>query len=52
MRSAIALDKVDLECAGTVKNKPTGNASGFITYLNTIKFSTKLLYNNGYIRTK
>ena len=32
LRSAIPLDKVDLVCEKTVKVKPTGNDSGFITY--------------------
>ena len=40
----IALDKVDLECAETVKSKPTGNDSGFIPYSNIINF-----LGNGYI---
>ena len=31
LRSAIELDKSDLECAGSVKYKPTENDSGFIT---------------------
>ena len=31
MPSEIALDKVDIECAGTVKTKPTRNDSVFIT---------------------
>ena len=43
LRSAIPLDKVDLECAETVKAKPTGNDSGFVTYSNTINFSGKWL---------
>ena len=30
--SEIALDKVDIECEGTVKTKTTVNDSGFITY--------------------
>ena len=32
LHSAIALDKVDLESAETVKTKPAVNDSGFITY--------------------
>ena len=32
LHSEIALDKVDLGCAATVKDKPTGNDSDFITY--------------------
>ena len=31
LRSEIALDKVNLECAETVKYKPTRNYSGFIS---------------------
>ena len=38
LRSEITLDKVDLECAYTVKYKPTGNNSVFINYSNTIYF--------------
>ena len=49
MRSTIALDKIDLDCAETVKAKPIGNGSVFITYSNTIKFSVKYLDNSGYI---
>ena len=30
--SAISWDKVDLECSETVKYKPTGNNSDYITY--------------------
>ena len=30
--SVITLNKINLECAETVKAKPTGNDSGFITY--------------------
>ena len=32
MRSTIALDKLDLVCAETIKAKPDGNYSVFITY--------------------
>ena len=39
LRSEIALDKFDLECAETVKYKPTVNDSCFITYSNTFNFS-------------
>ena len=49
MRSAISLDKVNLVCTETVNKKPTRNDSGFITYLNTIYFSSKWLNNCGYI---
>ena len=34
MRSEISFDKVDLECAETVKSRTRINDSGFITYLN------------------
>ena len=37
--SAITLDKVDPECAETVKDKPTRKDSGLITYSNTINIS-------------
>ena len=43
LHSAIALDKVDLEFSETVKAKPTKNNSGFITYSNTISFSSNFL---------
>ena len=36
--SAIALDKITLDCAENVKAKPAGNDLGFITYSNTINF--------------
>ena len=52
MSSAIALDKIDLDCAENVKAKPTGDYSGFITYSNTMIFCGKLLYNSGYIITQ
>ena len=45
----MALDKVDLEFEETVKVKPTGNDSGFITYSNTINFASKWLDTSGYI---
>ena len=32
MRTAIALYKVDLVCAEKVREKPTGDDAGFITY--------------------
>ena len=41
MHSAIA--------AETVKSKPTGNDSVFITYSSTINFSVKWLGNSGYL---
>ena len=47
--SEIALDKVDLDCAEAVKAKLTGNDSGFITDSNPINFSSKWLYNSGYL---
>ena len=47
MCSETTLDKVDLQFAGTVKDKPTGNDSGFINYSNTINFSSKWLDNSG-----
>ena len=37
-RSLIALNKVNLDFAETVKAKPTRNDLGFITYSNTINF--------------
>ena len=46
---AILLDKVDFLCAETVKEKPTVNYSGFITYSNTIYFSGLWLDNYGYL---
>ena len=51
MRSDIALDKVDLECAETVKSKPAGNDSDFITYSNTINFASKWSDKSGYLIT-
>ena len=42
----MALDKVYLEGAETVKVKPTGNDSGLIIYSNTIKISSKWLDTN------
>ena len=50
--SAIALDKVDLNCAYTFKAKPTRNSSDFITYSNTINFDSKWLEKSGYIITQ
>ena len=38
LRSSIALDKVDIECANIVKPEPTRNDSGFINYSDTIHF--------------
>ena len=52
MRSAISLDKVNLEYAETVKDKPTGKDTDFVTYSNTINFVIKWLDNNGYLRTQ
>ena len=52
MSSDIALDKVDLVCAETVKAKPTVNDSGVITYSNTIYFSGIWLDNSGYLITQ
>ena len=49
MRSEIALDNVNLECAAIVKAKPTGNDSGFIKYSNTINFNSKWLDKSGYL---
>ena len=43
---------MEFECAETVKEKPTGNGLGFITYSNKIKFSSKSLDNSGYIITQ
>ena len=52
LRSEIALDEVYLECAVTVKAKPNGNYSGFITYSKRIKFSIKWLDKSGYLITQ
>ena len=49
---SIALDKIDLAYAETVKYKPTGNDSGFITYSNTMYFYDVCLNNSGYLITK
>ena len=38
MFPAIALDKINLDFAESVKAKPTVNDSGFITHSNTINF--------------
>ena len=46
MRSAIALYKVYLECAETVKSKPTGNDSCFINFSNTINSASIWLDNS------
>ena len=51
LRSEIPSYEVDLECAGTVNAKPTGNDSGFITYSNTANFSSKWLDKRGYLIT-
>ena len=51
LHSSITLDKSDLECAGTVKAKPTGNYLGFINYSNTINVASKLLDIKSYIIT-
>ena len=39
-------------CAETVKDKPTGNDSGFITSSNTINISGIWLENSGYLITQ
>ena len=52
LRSEITLDKVDLDYSETVKARPTVNDSGFITYSNTIIFSSKWLDNSGYLITQ
>ena len=52
MRSTIALDKIDLDCAETVKAKPIGNGSVFITYSNTINVDSEYLDNIGYLINK
>ena len=39
MLSAIALNKIDLDCAENVKYKTTDNGSGFIIYSDTISIS-------------
>ena len=52
LRSAIVLDKVDQVCEETVRAKPTGNDSGFITYSKNIYISGIWLYNSGYIITQ
>ena len=48
--SEILLNKVYLECSETVKSKPTGNGSGFITYSNTINVSGTWLGKIGNIK--
>ena len=52
LRSEIELDKVDLVCAETVKPKPTGSNSSFITYAITSYFSGVWLYKIGYLITQ
>ena len=52
LRLTIALDKVNLDFAATVKSKPTGNDSVFIAYSNTINFLSKWLDNSGYLITQ
>ena len=47
--AAIKMYEVDLECAETVKARPTGNDSCFITYSNTLYFSGILLHNIDYL---
>ena len=49
--SAIALDIIDLNFVDIVKDKPTGNDLGFITYLNTIEFHCKWIDNSDYLIT-
>ena len=39
MRTAISLDKVDPSCAKILREKPTGEDSGFIYYSDIIYFS-------------
>ena len=43
------MNKVDLECAETVKAKPTGNSSGFNTYSNTINVACIWLDKSVYL---
>ena len=52
LRSSITLDKFDLYYKETVKAKPTGNDSVFITHSNTINFASKWLDNSGYLITQ
>ena len=52
MCSTISLNKVDLACSKTVKAKPTGNYSGFITYSNTVYVAGIWLDNCGYLITQ
>ena len=49
LRSEIMLNKVYLECEDTVKSKPNGNDSDFITYWKKTNFTGKWLDNSGYI---
>ena len=50
--SKIILDKVDLECAGTVKDKPTGIIQVLLPTQHTINFSSEWLDNSGYLITQ
>ena len=52
LSSAIALNKIDLDCAETVKSKPTGNGSGFITYSKKINVYGIWLDKIGYLITQ
>ena len=52
LRSEITLNKVYLECEDTVKSKPNGNDSDFITYWKKTNFTGKWLNNSGYIITQ
>ena len=49
LHSNITLDKVDMVFSETVKDKPTEDYSGFITYSNTIYISGIQLDNCGYL---
>ena len=49
LNSNITLDKVDMVFSETVKDKPTVDYSGFITYSNTIYISGIWLYNSVYL---
>ena len=46
------MNKVDLDCSGTIKTKPSEKKSGSITYSKTINFSGIWLYNSGYLLTQ
>ena len=50
--SSISLDKFVFYCAETVKAKPTGNDSCFITYSKIINFACKWLDKSGYLNTQ